>query len=49
MRYLIDRAIDMTIEDYPWNSTAQGWAHYGKGDEKMAQWLAEAERQRQTR
>ena len=46
MRFLIDRGIDMTITDYRWNSTAQGWARYGKNDEKMAQWLAEAERQR---
>jgi ankyrin repeat protein len=46
MRFLIDRGIDMTIKDYRWNSTAQGWARYGKKDEKMAQWLEEAERQR---
>jgi hypothetical protein len=36
----------MTIKDYRWNSTAQGWARYGKNDE-MAQWLEEAERQRE--
>jgi hypothetical protein len=24
-----------------------GWARYGKSDEKMAQWLEEAERQRE--
>ena len=47
MRFLIDRGIDMTIKDYRWNSTAQGWARYGKNDEKMAQWLEEAERQRE--
>jgi ankyrin repeat protein len=47
MRFLIDRGIDMTIKDYRWNSTAQGWALYGKSDEKMAQWLEEAERQRE--
>ncbi|HJU72532.1 MAG TPA: ankyrin repeat domain-containing protein, partial [Gemmatimonadaceae bacterium] len=46
MRFLIDRGIDMTIDDYRWNSTAQGWARYGKSDEKMAQWLADAERRR---
>jgi hypothetical protein len=49
MRFLIDRGIDMTIKDYRWNSTAQGWALYGKKDEKMAQWLADAERQRELR
>ena len=47
MRFLIDRGIDMTIKDYRWNSTAQGWARYGAKDEKMAQWLDEAERQRE--
>lgn len=45
MRFLIDRGIDMTIKDYRWNSTARGWALYAAKDEKMAQWLADAERQ----
>jgi hypothetical protein len=49
MRFLIDRGIDMTIKDYRWNSTAQGWALYGKMDEKMARWLEDAERQRELR
>ena len=49
MQFLIDRGIDMTIKDYRWNSTAQGWARYGEKDEKMAQWLEEAERQREQR
>ena len=49
MQYLIDRGIDLTIKDYRWNSTAQGWAHYGKNDEKMAQWLgAAASRRKET-
>jgi Ankyrin repeats (3 copies) len=47
MRFLIDRGIDLTIKDYRWNSTAQGWALYGKKDQKMAQWLEDAERQRE--
>ena len=34
------------IKDYRWNTTAQGWARYGNSDEKMAQWLENAERQR---
>jgi len=49
MRFLIDRGIDMTIKDYRWNSTAQGWALYAAKDEKMAQWLEHAERQRDRR
>jgi hypothetical protein len=48
MQFLVDHGIDMTIKDYRWNSTAQGWARYGAKDEKMAQWLEEAERQRAT-
>jgi Ankyrin repeat len=46
MQYLVDRGIDMTIKDYRWNSTAQGWALHAN-DEKMVQWLEEAERQRE--
>jgi len=49
MQFLIDRGIDMTIKDYRWNSTAQGWALYGKQDEKMAQWFEDAERRREER
>ena len=49
MQFLIDRGIDMTIKDYRWNSTSQGWALYGKKDEKMAQWLENAERERELR
>lgn len=44
MRYLIDRGIDMSLRDYRWNATAQGWARYGNDDETMAAWLEEAER-----
>jgi hypothetical protein len=46
MQFLIDRGIDMTIQDYRWNATAAGWARYAAHDEKMAQWLEEAERRR---
>jgi hypothetical protein len=46
MQYLIDRGIDLTITDYRWNSTAYGWALYGKHDKKMADWLEDAERRR---
>jgi hypothetical protein len=47
MRFLIDRGIDMTIKDYRWNATAHGWALYAAKDQKMAQWLEEARRQRE--
>ena len=46
MRFLIDRGINMTIRDYRRDSNAAGWAGYGYNDEKMAQWLEDAERQR---
>ena len=45
MQFVVDRGIDLTIVDYRWGSTAQGWAsHFG--DEKMAQWLGEAQQRR---
>ncbi len=47
MQFLIDRGIDMTIKDHRWNSTARGWARYAANDEKMAQWLEEAEQQQE--
>jgi hypothetical protein len=47
MQFLIDRGIDMTIHDYRWDATAQGWAYYAAKDEKMAQWLAEAQHRRE--
>jgi hypothetical protein len=47
IQFLIDRGIDMTIVDYRWRSTAQGWASYAVKDEKMAQWLREAQQRRE--
>jgi hypothetical protein len=46
MQFVIDRGIDMTIKDYRWNATAQGWARYAANDEQMAQWLEQKERNR---
>jgi hypothetical protein len=45
MQFLIDRGIDLTIRDYRWDATAEGWARVAAKDEKMAQWLEDAERQ----
>ena len=39
MQFLIDRGIDMTMVDYRWGATAEGWASYAAKDEQMAQWL----------
>jgi hypothetical protein len=47
MQFLIDRGIDMTIRDYRWNATAQGWARHAAQDEPMARWLEDAERRRE--
>ena len=46
MQYLIDHGIDLTLKDYRWNSTARGWALHAKKDQKMVDWLDEAERRR---
>ena len=47
MQFVIDRGIDMTIKDYRWGGTAQGWAYYANKDRNMARWLA-TERQRRS-
>ena len=49
MQFLIDRGIDMTIVDYRWGGTAEGWAYHAAKNEKMAQWLGDAERKRERR
>lgn len=46
MQFLIDRGIDMTIVDYRWGGTAEGWARHAAKNEKIAQWLAATQRQR---
>jgi hypothetical protein len=44
MQFLIDRGIDMTIVDYRWGATAEGWAYHAAKNEKLACWLADAQR-----
>ena len=45
--FLLAHGTDMTIRDYRWNGTAQGWAFHAANDEKMARWLEDAQRQRE--
>jgi hypothetical protein len=47
MQFLIDRGIDMTIRDFRWDATAEGWAYHAARDEKMAQWLHDAQQRRE--
>jgi hypothetical protein len=44
--FLIEHGIDLTIRDYRWNATAEGWAYHAAKDEKMASLLATAARRR---
>jgi hypothetical protein len=47
MQFLIDRGIDMTIRDYRWDAPSVGWAAVAAKDEKMAQWMREAQQRRE--
>jgi hypothetical protein len=47
MQFLIDHGIDMTIHDYRWDATAVGWAAVAAKDEKMAQWMRDAQQRRE--
>ena len=42
VRFLIDRGADLTITDYRYQSTAEGWARYAAHDERIADVLAAA-------
>ena len=42
-QFLIDHRIDMTLRDYRWNATAEGWAYHAAKDKNMAEFLARAE------
>jgi hypothetical protein len=46
MQFLIDRGIDMTIHDCRWRATAVGWAAVAAKDEKLAQWMRDAQQRR---
>jgi hypothetical protein len=45
-QFLVDHGIDMTVRDYRWDGTAEGWAYYAVKDKDMAEFLARAERAR---
>jgi hypothetical protein len=47
MQFLIDHGIDMTILDYRWHATAEGWAAVAAKDEKLARFLREAKQRRE--
>lgn len=47
-QFLVDHGIDMTIRDYRWNATAEGWARHAAKDMKMAELLARAASARKT-
>ena len=46
MKFLIDHGADMTMTDYRYESTAEGWARFGAHNERMADVLAAAARDR---
>ena len=47
MQFLIDRGIDMTIRDYRWNATAEGWARVAAKDDQLGQFLHDAQQLRE--
>jgi hypothetical protein len=47
MQFLIDRGIDMTIRDYRWGATAEGWARVAAKDETLGQFLQDAQQRRE--
>lgn len=41
-KFLVEHGIDLTLLDYRWNATAEGWAYHAANDEEMAAFLAAA-------
>ena len=39
--------IDTTIRDFRWNATAEGWARVAAKDEKLGQFLHDAQQRRE--
>src|SRR5207244_8175074 len=42
VRFLIDHGADLTIKDYRYHATAEGWARHAARNERMADLLAAA-------
>jgi len=49
VRFLIDRGADLTIKDYRYHATAEGWARYAGHNERIADLLAAAAQARDSR
>ncbi len=47
MQFLIDRGIDMTIHDYRWHATAESWARVAAKDDKLGQFMHDAQQRRE--
>ncbi len=44
--FLIERGIDLSLEDHRWGATAEGWARHAAEDDAMARLLADARKAR---
>lgn len=49
VRFLIDHGADLTRTDFRYGSTAEGWARYGSGNDRLADLLASAATDRASR
>jgi hypothetical protein len=46
-KFLVAHGIDLTIRDYRWDATAQGWAYYAANDKELADFLGEEQARRE--